>query len=338
MKKSVFLSTLVATSVVAGAAFAGTLDDIKARGELICGSSSGLAGFGVPDANGVWAGFDVDLCRAVAAAIFGDPTKVKFVATTGETRFTALASGEVDLLVRNSTWTFSRDNDLKLDFVAVNYYDGQGFMVKSDLGVGSAKELDGATICIQTGTTTELNLADFFKQNNISYTPVTVADDSEAQRQYESGACDAFTTDASGLASTRAAMADPAAHVILPEIISKEPLGPVVRHGDNNWGDIVRWTYFAMLIAEEKGITKANIDEVLAATTDPEVKRLLGTEGEMGAMMGLDAAWAYNSIKAVGNYGEVFEANIGTSTPIGLTRGLNALWSQGGLQYAPPVR
>ena len=211
-------------------------------------------------------------------------------------------------------------------------------MVKSDLGVGSAKELDGATICIQTGTTTELNLADFFKHNNISYTPVTVADDSEAQRQYESGACDAFTTDASGLASTRAAMADPAAHVILPEIISKEPLGPVVRHGDNNWGDIVRWTYFAMLIAEEKGITKANIDEVLAATTDPEVKRLLGTEGEMGAMMGLDAAWAYNSIKAVGNYGEVFEANIGTSTPIGLARGLNALWSQGGLQYAPPVR
>ena len=241
---------------------AGTLDDVKARGELICGSNTGLTGFGAPDANGNWTGFDVDLCKAVAAAVLGDATKVKFVPTTGETRFTALASGEVDLLIRNSTWTFSRDNDLKLDFVAVNYYDGQGFMVKKDLGVSSAKELDGATVCIQTGTTTELNLADFFKANNITYTPVTVADDSEAQRQYEAGACDAFTTDASGLAATRATMADPAGHVILPEIISKEPLGPVVRHGDNNWGDIVRWTYFALLVAEEKGITKANLEEV----------------------------------------------------------------------------
>ncbi len=338
MKKSTFLGTLAASALLAGSAFAGTLDDVKARGELICGSNTGLSGFGAPDANGVWAGFDVDLCRAVAAAVFGDATKVKFVPTTGETRFTALASGEVDLLVRNSTWTFSRDNDLKLDFVAVNYYDGQGFMVKNDLGVSSAKELDGATVCIQTGTTTELNLADFFKQNNISYTPVTVADDSEAQRQYEAGACDAFTTDASGLASTRAAMADPSAHIILPEIISKEPLGPVVRHGDNNWGDLVRWSFYAMLIAEEKGITKVNVDEVLASTTDPEVKRLFGAEGTMGAMMGVDATWAYNIIKSVGNYGEVFEANIGTSTPIGLARGLNALWTQGGLQYAPPVR
>lgn len=338
MTKSTFLGTLAASALLAGSAFAGTLDDVKARGELICGANTGLSGFGAPDANGVWAGFDVDLCRAVAAAIFGDATKVKFVPTTGETRFTALASGEVDLLVRNSTWTFSRDNDLKLDFVAVNYYDGQGFMVKNDLGVSSAKELDGATVCIQTGTTTELNLADFFKQNNISYTPVTVADDSEAQRQYEAGACDAFTTDASGLASTRAAMADPAAHIILPEIISKEPLGPVVRHGDSAWGDLVRWSYYAMLVAEEKGITKVNVDEVLAATNDPEVKRLLGAEGTMGAMLGLDANWAYNIIKSVGNYGEVFEANIGTSTPIGLARGLNALWTQGGLQYAPPVR
>jgi general L-amino acid transport system substrate-binding protein len=260
------------------------------------------------------------------------------VPTTGETRFTALASGEVDVLIRNSTWTFSRDNDLKFDFVAVNYYDGQGFMVKKDLGVASAKELDGATVCIQTGTTTELNLADFFKSNNITYTPVTVADDSEAQRQYEAGACDAFTTDASGLASTRAAMADPAAHIILPEIVSKEPLGPVVRHGDNNWGDVVRWTYFALLIAEEKGITKANLEEVLAATVDPEVKRLLGTEGDMGVMMGLDKDWAKRAIMVAGNYGEIFETNIGTATPIGLARGLNALWTQGGLQYAPPVR
>ena len=338
MNKSVLLGTVAAATIVAGSAFAGTLDDVKARGELVCGSNTGLTGFGAPDASGNWAGFDVDLCRAVAAAVLGDPTKVKFVPTTGETRFTALASGEVDVLVRNSTWTFSRDNDLKLDFVAVNYYDGQGFMVKKDLGVSSAKELDGATVCIQTGTTTELNLADFFKSNNISYTPVTVADDSEAQRQYEAGACDAFTTDASGLASTRAAMADPANHIILPEIISKEPLGPVVRHGDSNWGDVVRWTYFALLIAEEKGITKDNVEEVLASTTDEEVKRILGVSGDMGVKFGLDNAAFKNAIAAVGNYGEVFSRNIGEGTTINLARGLNALWTQGGLQYAAPFR
>jgi len=338
MKKSVFLGAVAAATLTAGVASAATLDDVKARGELLCGSNTGLTGFGAPDANGNWVGFDVSLCRAVAAAVLGDPAKVKFVPTTGETRFTALASGEVDLLVRNSTWTYSRDTDLKLDFVAVNYYDGQGFMVKKDLGVSSAKELDGATVCIQTGTTTELNLADFFKFNNISYTPVTVQDDSEAQRQYLAGACDAYTTDASGLAASRATMADPENHIILPEIISKEPLGPVVRHGDNQWGDIVRWTFFALLIAEEKGITKANIEEVAASSTDPEVRRLLGLEGDAGVMMGLDNNWAKNAIAANGNYGEIFEANIGTSTPIGLARGLNALWTQGGLQYAPPLR
>jgi general L-amino acid transport system substrate-binding protein len=338
MKKSTMLGVLAATTLLAGAASAATLDDVKARGELICGSNTGLTGFGAPDANGEWQGFDVAMCRAVAAAVLGDPMKVKFVPTTGETRFTALASGEVDLLVRNSTWTFSRDNDLKFDFVAVNYYDGQGFMVKKDLGVSSAKELDGATVCIQTGTTTELNLADFFKFNNISYTPVTVQDDSEAQRQYLAGACDAYTTDASGLAAARATMADSENHIILPEIISKEPLGPVVRHGDNQWGDIVRWTFNALLIAEEKGITKANIEEVAASATDPEVRRLLGLEGEMGAMMGLDNDWAKRAISANGNYGEIFEANIGSATPIGLARGLNALWTQGGLQYAPPLR
>mgnify|MGYP000328872070 CR=1 FL=1 len=338
MKKSVFLGAVAAATLTAGVASAATLDDVKARGELLCGSNTGLTGFGAPDANGNWVGFDVSLCRAVAAAVLGDPAKVKFVPTTGETRFTALASGEVDLLVRNSTWTYSRDTDLKLDFVAVNYYDGQGFMVKKDLGVSSAKELDGATVCIQTGTTTELNLADFFKFNNISYTPVTVQDDSEAQRQYLAGACDAYTTDASGLAASRATMADPENHIILPEIISKEPLGPVVRHGDNQWGDIVRWTYYALLIAEEKGITKANIEDVAASSTDPEVRRLLGLEGDTGVMMGLDNSWAKNAIAANGNYGEIFEANIGASTPIGLARGLNALWTQGGLQYAPPLR
>jgi general L-amino acid transport system substrate-binding protein len=338
MKKSVFLGTLAATTLVAGLAGAATLDDVKARGELICGSNTGLTGFGAPDASGNWAGFDVDLCRAVAAVVLGDATKVRFVPTTGETRFTALQSGEVDLLVRNSTWTFSRDSELALDFVAVNYYDGQGFMVKKDLGVSSAKELDGATVCIQTGTTTELNLADFFKQNNISYQPVTVADDSEAQRQYLAGACDAYTTDASGLAASRATMPDAENHVILPEIISKEPLGPVVRHGDNQWGDIVRWSYYALLIAEEKGITSANVEEVATSTTDEEVKRLLGVSGDMGAKMGLDNDAFKRAIAAVGNYGEVFARNIGEGTSINLARGLNALWTQGGLQYAPPFR
>ena len=338
MKKSVFFGALAATTLAAGIAGATTLEDVKARGELNCGSNTGLTGFGAPDANGVWSGFDVALCRAVAAAVLGDPAKVKFVPLTGETRFTALASGEVDLLVRNSTWTYSRDTELAFDFVAVNYYDGQGFMVKKDLGVASAKELDGATICVQTGTTTELNLADYFKSNNISYTAVNVADDTEGARQYLAGACDAYTTDASGLAASRATMADAANHVILPEIISKEPLGPVVRHGDNNWGDIVRWTYFALVIAEEKGITAANINEVAASTTDPEVKRLLGLEGDMGPKMGLGNDWAKNAIMAGGNYGEIFAANVGEGTAINLARGLNALWTQGGLQYAPPLR
>jgi general L-amino acid transport system substrate-binding protein len=338
MKKSVFFGTLAATTVVAGLAGAATLDDVKARGELICGSNTGLTGFGAPDASGNWAGFDVDLCRAVAAVVLGDATKVKFVPTTGETRFTALQSGEVDLLVRNSTWTYSRDTELALDFVAVNYYDGQGFMVKKDLGVSSAKELDGATVCIQTGTTTELNLADFFKQNNISYQPVTVADDSEAQRQYLAGACDAYTTDASGLAASRATMPDADNHIILPEIISKEPLGPVVRNGDSQWGDVVRWSYYALLIAEEKGITAANVEEVATSTTDEEVKRLLGVSGDMGVKMGVDNAAFKTAIMAVGNYGEIFARNIGEGTSINLARGLNALWTQGGLQYAPPFR
>ncbi|MFN4193972.1 MAG: amino acid ABC transporter substrate-binding protein [Tabrizicola sp.] len=338
MKKSVFFGAFAATALVSGMALAGTLDDVKARGELICGSNTGLTGFGAPDASGNWAGFDVDLCRAVAAVVLGDATKVKFLPTTGETRFTALQSGEVDLLVRNSTWTFSRDTELALDFVAVNYYDGQGFMVKKDLGVSSAKELDGATVCIQTGTTTELNLADFFKQNNISYQPVTVQDDSEAQRQYLAGACDAYTTDASGLAASRATMPDADTHIILPEIISKEPLGPVVRHGDNQWGDVVRWTYYALLIAEEKGITSANVNEVAASTADEEVKRLLGVSGDMGAKLGIANDAFKTAIAAVGNYGEIFARNIGEGTTINLARGLNALWTQGGLQYAPPLR
>ncbi len=339
MKKSVFLGAFAAAAALAGMASATTLEDVKARGELLCGSNAGLAGFSAPDANGVYQGFDVAMCRAIAAAVLGDPMKVKVVPLSSETRFTALSAGEVDLLARTSTWTFSRDTDLKLDFVAVNYYDGQGFMVKKALGVSSAKELDGATVCIQTGTTTELNLADYFKSNGMTYQPVPLKDNAEAEQQYSAGACDVYTTDASGLAATRATFADASEHVILPEIISKEPLALVVRHGDNQWGDIVRFTYDALIAAEEFGITSANVEEMAAAPgTNPEINRLLGTEGELGAMMGLDKDWAKRAILAGGNYGEIFEANIGASTPIALSRGLNALWTQGGLQYSPPFR
>ena len=339
MKKSVIFGALTATGLLAGAAQAATLDDVKERGELNCGVVTGLAGFGAPDANGVWEGFDVAVCRAVAAAVLGDPTAVNFVPTTGQTRFTALASGEIDVLARNTTWTFSRDTDLKFDFIGVNYYDGQGFIVPTALGVSSAKDLDGATVCIQTGTTTELNLADFFRNNNISYEPVPVETNAEAQQQYLAGACDAYTTDASGLAATRATFENPGDHVILPEIISKEPLGPLVRHGDNEWGDIVRWTLNALIAAEEFGVTSANVSDLAAAPgTNPEVNRLLGTEGELGAMIGLENDWAKNAIAAGGNYGEIFEKNIGENTPIGLARGLNAQWTNGGLIYAPPFR
>ena len=338
MKKSTFLGTLAVTTVLAGAAFGGTLDDVKARGELLCGTNPGLTGFAAPDANGEYQGFDAALCKAIAAAVLGDASKVKFVPLSSEVRFTALASGEVDVLIRNSTATYSRDSDLKLDFPVINYYDGQGFMVKKELGVSSAKELNGATICIQTGTTTELNLADYFKANNMTYTPVTVQDDAEGQRQYVAGACDAYTTDASGLASIRATLPDRDNHIILPEIVSKEPLGPLVRHGDNNWGDVVRWTFYALVAAEEYGITSANVEETATSTQNPEIKRLLGVEGDLGAMMGLDKDWAKRAIAATGNYGEIFEANIGAATPIGLARGLNAQWTQGGLLYAPPFR
>ena len=339
MKKTAFFGALTVAGLMAGAAAAATLDDVKARGTLNCGVTTGLVGFAAPDANGRWEGFDVGICRAVAAAVLGDPDAVEFVPTTGKTRFTALASGEVDLLARNTTWTLSRDADLKFTFVGVNYYDGQGFMVPKELGVSSAKELDGATVCIQTGTTTELNLADFFRNNNISYEPVPVETNAEGQQQYLAGACDAYTTDASGLAATRATFENPGDHVILPEIISKEPLGPLVRHGDNEWADIVRWTLNALIAAEEYGVTSANVNELASAPgTNPEVNRLLGTEGELGGMIGLENDWAKNAIAAGGNYGEIFEKNIGENTPIGLARGLNAQWTNGGLIYAPPFR
>ncbi|MAQ85725.1 amino acid ABC transporter substrate-binding protein [Psychromarinibacter halotolerans] len=339
MKKSVFLGALTVAGVAAGVASAATVDDVKARGTLNCGVATGVPGFAAPDANGEWQGFDVAVCRAVAAAVLGDPTAVEFVPTTGKTRFTALASGEIDMLARNTTWTFSRDVDLKFTFVGVNYYDGQGFMIPKELGVTSAKELDGATVCIQTGTTTELNLADYFRVNNMSYEPVPIETNAEAQQQYLAGACDVYTTDASGLAATRATFETPTDHVILPEIISKEPLGPLVRHGDDEWGDIVRWTLNALIAAEEYGVTSANLSDMASAATDnPEINRLLGTEGNLGEMLGLDADWAVNALGVAGNYGEIFEKNIGESTPIGLARGLNAQWTNGGLLYAPPFR
>jgi general L-amino acid transport system substrate-binding protein len=339
MKKTIFFGALAVAGLAAGIVSAGTLDDVKARGKLNCGVSTGVPGFAQPDANGVWQGFDIAVCRAVAAAVLNDSDAIEFVPTTGKTRFTSLASGEIDMLARNTTWTMSRDVDLKFEFIGVNYYDGQGFMVPKDLGVSSAKDLDGATVCIQTGTTTELNLADFFRTNNISYEPVPIETNAEAQQQYLSGACDVYTTDASGLAATRATFEAPNDHTLLPEIISKEPLGPLVRHGDSEWGDIARWTLNALVSAEELGVTSSNIAELAAApTNNPEVNRLLGTEGQLGSMIGLDANWAANAIAAGGNYGELFEKNIGESTPIGLARGLNAMWTEGGLIYSPPFR
>ncbi|HRO14977.1 MAG TPA: amino acid ABC transporter substrate-binding protein [Paracoccus sp. (in: a-proteobacteria)] len=342
MTKSVFFCTAAAAALLSAApvlaAEGDTLNQVKSRGELICGVNTGLVGFAAPDANGNWSGFDIAICKAVAAAVLGDATKVKYVPTTGQTRFTALASGEVDVLARNSTWTFQRDTDLKLDFTTVNYYDGQGFMVRKDLGVTSAKELEGATICIQTGTSTELNLADWFKSNNMTYQPVNIDSNAEGEQQYLAGACDAYTTDASGLAATRAAFADPENHIILPEIISKEPLAPAVRQGDDNWGDIVRWTIYALISAEEYGVTSANIEELSKSSTNPDVQRMLGSSDDYGKMLGLDKEWAKRAIAASGNYGEIFAATIGEQTPIGLARGLNAQWAQGGLMYAMPFR
>jgi general L-amino acid transport system substrate-binding protein len=340
MKQLKLLASAAAVASVAliGAANADTLSDVQARGTLNCGVTTGLAGFAAPDDQGNWTGLDVDMCKAVAAAVLGDPSKVKYVPTNAKERFTALQSGEVDLLARNTTWTFSRDTDLGFDFVGVNYYDGQGFMVRKSLNVKSALELNGASVCVQTGTTTELNLGDYFRANNMELKPVVFEKNEEARQAYDEGRCDAYTTDASGLAAERSVLAQPGDHIILPEIISKEPLGPLVRHGDNRWGDIVRWSLNAMIIAEEFGVTQANLDEQKASSQNPEVRRLLGVEGEMGKMTGLSNDWAYNIIKAVGNYGESFERNVGLKTPLQLARGLNDLWSRGGLLYAPPIR
>lgn len=342
MRTSAFSGTLCAAALAAGGALAqegSTLQEVIDRGSLNCGVSTGLTGFSEQAADGNWEGFDVAVCRAVAAAVLGDPQAVTFVPLAAKDRFTALSSGRVDLLSRNTTWTFQRDNELKFDFAGVTYYDGQGFMVPTALGVTSAKDLDGATICIQTGTSTELNLADYFRANGMSYEPVPIENDSEAQQQYLAGSCDSYTTDRSGLAAVRAGFPTPDDHVILPETISKEPLGPLVRHGDQVWGDVVRWTLNALVAAEEFGITSANVTEQAAtATENPEINRLLGTEENFGAMMGLPQDWAVKAIQAGGNYGEIFERFVGEATPIGLSRGLNALYTEGGLLYAQPFR
>ena len=333
------IAWLAGAAFSAAAAFsanAGTLDQIKARGSLICGSNIGLAGFALPDDQGVWKGLDVDECRALAAAIFDDPNKVKFLPINAKDRPTILASGEIDVLIRNTTWTLSRETG-GMFFTGVNFYDGQGFMVRKKLGVDSALKLDGASVCIQQGTSTELNLADFFRANKMKFEPVSFATDEETVKAYDSGRCDVYTTDASGLYAERLKLAAPDDHMVLPEIVSKEPLGPSVRKDDIQWFQIVQWVHYALITAEEDGVTKANVDEKLKSD-NPEIRRLLGLEGDFGKGLGLTNDWAYRIIKAVGNYGESFDRNVGDGSPIKIKRGLNALWNKGGLQYAPPIR
>ncbi len=330
-----------AFGMMASAASAATLDDVKAKGFVQCGVNTALAGFSAPDDKGEWTGLDVDFCRAVAAAIFADGTKVKFTPLSAKDRFTALQSGEVDVLSRNTTWTINRDTALGLNFAGITYFDGQGFMINAKKlpGVNSALQLSGASVCVQSGTTTELNLADYFKANNLEYNPVVFEKVEEANAAYDSGRCDAYTTDQSGLYGIRLTLANPGDHVVLPEIISKEPLGPAVRQGDDQWFDIVKWTYFALLNAEELGITKANVEE-MKNSANPEIKRVLGVEAEtkIGTDLGLTNEWVVNIVKAVGNYGEIFENNVGSGSPLKISRGINALWTKGGLQYAPPIR
>lgn len=315
-----------------------TLEAVQKRGVLHCGVNTGLTGFSAPNDKGEWTGIDVDFCRAIAAAVLNDPGKVKYLPLNAKERFTALQSGEVDLLSRNTTWTMSRDTTLGLAFVGTLYYDGSAFMVRKSLGIKAVKDLAGASICTQTGTTNELVLADHFATNGISYKPVVFERLVEVLAAYNSGRCDALTTDSSQLISERLRLANPDEHEILPELISKEPLGPVVRQGDRQWESIARWTLFALLNAEELGVTQKNIDEMVASTPNPAVRRLLGAEGELGKGLGLSDDWAVRAIRAVGNYGECFERNLGSGSRLAIPRGRNALWKDGGLQYAPPVR
>ena len=322
----------------AGTAYAGkTFDAVKARGFIKCGVSDGLPGFSYADEKGNYNGIDVDVCRAIAAAIFGDPAKVKFTPLTAKERLTALQSGEIDVLSRNTTWTSSRDSAQGLHFTGVTYYDGQGFLVNKKLGVKSAKQLDGATVCVQAGTTTELNLSDYFRANKLKLTPISYDKSDESAKSLEAGRCDVLTSDQSQLYAQRIKLAKPDDYVVLPEVISKEPLGPVVRHGDDEWFDIVKWALFVMVNAEEAGVTSNNVD-AMKKSTNPDIKRLLGVEGDKGKDFGLANDWMAVVIKQVGNYGEVFDRNVGKGSPLKIERGLNALWTQGGLQYAPPVR
>ncbi|AHY50732.1 General L-amino acid-binding protein periplasmic protein aapJ [Bradyrhizobium japonicum SEMIA 5079] len=338
MKRVTLALTLaLAAGLSAQAADAQTLKTIKDRGMLSCGVSQGLPGFSSPDDKGNWTGLDVDLCRAIAGAIFNDATKVKYVPLSAKDRFTALQSGEIDVLSRNTTWTISRDTSLGANFTGVTYYDGQGFMVKKSLKVNSALELNSASVCVQTGTTTEQNLADYFKANNMKYEVIAFGTNDETVKAYEAGRCDVFTTDQSGLYANRLKLANPNDHMVLPEIISKEPLGPMVRHGDDQWFDIVKWTLFALVTTEELGVTSKNVDEK-AKLENPELKRVLGSDGNFGEQLGLTKDWVVRIVKAVGNYGEVFDRNVGAGSPLGINRGLNNLWNKGGLQYAPPIR
>lgn len=317
---------------------AATLDDVKKAGTFNCGVSTGLAGFSAPDSQGTWQGIDVEVCRAVSAAVLGDPKAVKFTPLTAVERFTALQSGEIAVLSRNTTWTATRDNSLGFNFTGVNFYDGQGFLVRKELGVKSAKELDGAAVCVQSGTTTELNLADYFHANNMQFQQVALDTSDQTAQAFESGRCDVLTSDSSQLAALRLQLSDPSSAVILPERISKEPLGPVVRQGDDQWFDIVKWSLFAMLDAEELGINSGNVDKMRDNPPNPDVARLLGKDGNFGEQMGISNDWAYNIIKMVGNYDEVFKKTVGSDSPLALERGVNALWTNGGVQYAPPVR
>ena len=331
------VATLVFLLLTAHAPQAMTLQDVQRRGELICGVSTGIPGFSNPDESGTWAGFDVDLCRAVAAAVLGDAAKIKLIPLTAKERLTALQSGEVDLLASNATWTLTRDTALGLHFAGINYYDGQGFMTTRKLGVKSALDLGGSTICVQSGTTSELNLADYFKENRMVYKPLAFDTSDQTVRAYRAGRCDVLTSDKSQLYALRIKLEKPEEAVVLPEMISKEPLGPVVRQGDDGWFNIVKWTLFAMINAEEVGVTTANIDE-MKMSSKQNIRRLLGLEGVKGTGLGLSDDWAYQIIRQVGNYGEVFERNVGSGSPLGIDRELNALWSRGGLLYAPPFR
>jgi general L-amino acid transport system substrate-binding protein len=337
MKKSILPIAVGVALGLTAAASAATLDDVKAKGFIQCGVSQGLPGFSNPDSAGNWSGLDVDFCKAMAAAVFGDANAVKYTPLSAKERFTALQSGEVDVLPRNTTWTMTRDTSLGLNFAGVNYYDGQGFMVRKDLGVSSALELSGASVCTNTGTTTELNVADYFRANNMDYEIVAFEKADEVVGAYDSGRCDVYTTDASGLYAQRLKLTNPDEHMVLPEIISKEPLGPVVRQGDDQWFNIARWTLNAMINAEELGVTSANVADNMGSA-NPAIKRLLGEEGSYGEYLGLSNDWAANIIKQVGNYEESFNRNVGPETPLGIARGVNALWSKGGILYAPPVR